>query len=192
MDIQFAQITMLETREIVNNTGQIPDVPANPRTIRKENFEKLKCRIEQRNLLGVFPIKVFLNNGKYIVMGGNQRFRAAKALKMEEIPCVIIPEDADAETLREIIILENTHDGVNDWDALANEWDAQELTEWGLDETKWGLEPTEGKKNNGNKNQPQERRIVAVLTFEREEDRERFRMTQHDIEREFNCKVSDK
>lgn len=68
MNIEFAQIVKITTRHIVNNTGQIPDVPANPRTITEHDFEQLKQRIAKNNLLGVFPLKVFLFEGKYVVL----------------------------------------------------------------------------------------------------------------------------
>lgn len=133
MNITDTQITMLPVQHIVNNTGQIPDVPKNPRTITAEKFDALKKRMQNDNLLGVFPLKVYLFEGKYIALGGNQRLRAAKALGMQEVPCIILPDDADADTLREVVILENTHDGANDWDALANEWDEVQLVDWGVE-----------------------------------------------------------
>ena len=50
MDIEYAQIVKMATRNIVNNTGQIPDVPANPRTITQKDFDALKARIAENNL----------------------------------------------------------------------------------------------------------------------------------------------
>lgn len=140
MDILFTNITSVPTRAIVNNDGQIPDVPANPRTITKDRYERLKARIAKNNLLGVFPLKVYRYGNKYIALGGNQRLRAAKDLRLKDAPCIIVPQDADAETLRAIIILENEHDGANDWDMLANEWEAEELAEWGVNAAEWGRE----------------------------------------------------
>ena len=152
MHIEFAQIVKITTRHIVNNTGQIPDVPANPRTITEHDFEQLKQRIAKNNLLGVFPLKVFLFEGKYVVIGGNQRLRAAKALKFKDVPCIIIPEDADADTLQEIATVENTHDGEFDWDALANDWDAEKLADWGVKAANWGVPEEKKKKSRGKRN----------------------------------------
>lgn len=146
MDIISTNIVSIKTREIVNNNGQIPSVPANPRTITKDRFEKLKARIAKNNLLGVFPLKVYLYAGDYVALGGNQRLRAAKALKMSDVPCIIVPAEADAEVLREIITLENTHDGAFDWDMLANEWDAEELAQWGVNAAEWGRKDNEPSK----------------------------------------------
>ena len=144
--IDNTSICIVPTCKITNNIGQIPDVPANPRTITKEQFERLKERIAKNNLLGVFPLKVYEYKGKFVSLGGNQRLRAAKALNMSGVPCIIVPAEADAETLQEIIILENEHDGENDWDALANDWDAVKLSDWGVDAANWGLEQQKDEK----------------------------------------------
>ena len=144
--IDNTSICIVPTDKITNNSGQIPDVPANPRTITKEQFERLKERIAKNNLLGVFPLKVYEYKGKFVALGGNQRLRAAKALNMSGVPCIIVPDEADAETLQEIIILENEHDGENDWDALANDWDAVKLSDWGVDAANWGIEQQKSEK----------------------------------------------
>lgn len=158
MDIvDNTSICIVPTSKIVNNNGQIPDVPANPRTITKERYERLKDRIAHNNLLGVFPLKVYEYNRKFVALGGNQRLRAAKALEMSGVPCIIVPKDADAETLQEIIILENEHDGDNDWDALANNWDAVKLADWGVDAANWGIEPQKAEKK------PREKRNCVYI-----------------------------
>ena len=144
--IDNTSICIVPTDKSTNNSGQIPDVPANPRTITKEQFERLKERIAKNNLLGVFPLKVYEYKGKFVALGGNQRLRAAKALNMSGVPCIIVPDEADAETLQEIIILENEHDGENDWDALANYWDAVKLSDWGVDAANWGIEQQKSEK----------------------------------------------
>ena len=144
--IDNTSICIVPTGKITNNSGQIPDVPANPRTITKAQFERLKERIAKNNLLGVFPLKVYEYKGKFVALGGNQRLRAAKALNMSGVPCIIVPAEADAETMQEIIILENEHDGENDWDALANDWDAVKLSDWGVDAANWGLEQQKAEK----------------------------------------------
>lgn len=156
------EITAVPVSRLQNNTGQIAGVPENPRTITRDKFERLKQRIMRSNLLGVFPLKVFRTGGKYVTLGGNQRLRAAKAIGLKEVPCIILPDETDAETLREVVILENTHDGDNDWDAMANSWDAVELADWGVDAANWGIEPEKAKKKTKEK-----RRCVFI---ELEED----------------------
>ena len=138
MHIEFAQIVKIATRHLVNNTGQIPNVPANPRTITEDEFKQLKQRIAKNNLLGIFPLRVFKYEGKYVVLGGNQRLRAVRQLKFTDVPCIVVPENADAETLQEIIILENTHDAVK-------------LADWGVKQANWGVPEDEKKKKSSRK-----------------------------------------
>lgn len=152
MDITVSNIGVIPTHKIVNNTGQVPDVPANPRTITKSEYKALKKRMRENNLLGMFPLKVFYYCGEWIAMGGNQRLRAAKELKFDTVSCIIIPPEADAKTLREIVTLENTHDGVFDWDMLANEWDADEIASWGVKAGGWGVPDEKKKKSRGKRN----------------------------------------
>lgn len=137
MNITETQITVLPLAKLVNNNGQIAGVPKNPRTITGDKFRALVERLKANNLVGVNPLKVYEQGGKYIVLGGNQRLRALRELKAESVPCIIVPQDTDAEVLREIVILDNTNDGENDWDALANEWEQDELKEWGVDAANW-------------------------------------------------------
>lgn len=162
MDITVSNIGVIPTHKIVNNTGQVPDVPANPRTITKSEYEALKKRMRENNLLGMFPLKVFYYCGEWIAMGGNQRLRAAKELKFDTVSCIIIPPEADAKTLREIVTLENTHDGVFDWDMLANEWDADEIASWGVKAGEWGREDEESKKS-GDDNEESKRKKGILI-----------------------------
>lgn len=73
-------------------------------------------------------------------------------MKFKDVPCIIIPEDADADTLQEIATVENTHDGDFDWDALANEWDAAKLADWGVKAANWGVPDEKKKKSRGKRN----------------------------------------
>ena len=162
MDITVSNIGVIPTHKIVNNTGQVPDVPANPRTITKSEYEALKKRMRENNLLGMFPLKVFYYCGEWIAMGGNQRLRAAKELKFDTVSCIIIPPEADAKTLREIVTLENTHDGVFDWDMLANEWDAEEIASWGVKAGEWGREDEESKKSGDDSEQSKRKKGILI------------------------------
>lgn len=137
MNIIETQITVLPLAKLVNNNGQIAGVPKNPRTITGDKFRALVERLRANNLTGVNPLKVYEQGGKFVVLGGNQRLRALRELKAESVPCIIVPQDTAAEVLREIVILDNTNDGENDWDALANEWEQDELKEWGVDAANW-------------------------------------------------------
>ena len=120
--------------KVFANEGQIEGLPQNPRTMRKEKFDKLMKSIrdlpemtEARDLL-VYP-----NDGKFVVLGGNMRLRAYRELGWKEVPCCILPEGMPADKLREIVIQDNNPFGETDWDMIANEWDVEELKDWGVD-----------------------------------------------------------
>lgn len=133
---------MLPMSKIEPNDGQLPGLPKNPRSIKKDKFAKLKQNIEAypemlawRSLL-VYP----LDNGNYIIIGGNMRYKAMTELGHAEAPVFIIPKDTPVERLQAYTILDNNGFGAWDWDLLANEWPDDMLDDWGLDV------PTKGEK----------------------------------------------
>lgn len=128
-------ITMLPMSAIEINNGQLKGLPKNPRLIKNAKYDKLKESITNypemlawRSLL-VYP----LDNGKYIIVGGNMRYRAMKELGHNEAPVFIIPKETPIEKIKAYTILDNNGFGEWDWDLLANEWDAAQLTSWGVD-----------------------------------------------------------
>lgn len=135
---------MLPMSQIAVNNGQIDGVRANPRQIKGEKFDRLKASIERNpEMLALRELLVYEQGGKYIVIGGNMRYRACKELGYTQMPCKIIPPQATAEQLNAYIILDNSGFGDWDWDALANEWDSQQLTDWGVDVPNWDDEASE-------------------------------------------------
>ena len=125
----------VEIREIPisllsENTGQIPDVPKNPRKITKEKFEALCESIRKSPEMKVLDeVRVYPFNGRYVVISGNHRYKAYKKLGWENILCKILPEDTPKEKLREYVIKENMHYAEND-KLLLNTWDLKELAKW--------------------------------------------------------------
>lgn len=141
-DIDPTKLTMLSLSQIEPNDGQLDGLPKNPREIKDKKFEKLKQNIEAypemlawRSLL-VYP----LDNGHYIIIGGNMRYRAMSELGHTEVPVFIIPKETPVERLQAYTILDNNGFGKWDWDLLANEWPDDMLSDWGLDI------PTKGEK----------------------------------------------
>lgn len=127
---------MLPLDLIEENEGQLFGLPANPREIAPEKFELLKADIQkypqflQYNSIKVYP----MDNGKYIVIGGNMRCRALKELGYKEVPCVIIPKETHVAELRALLIIDNASFGRWDWPKLTSgDWDAAQLQDWGLD-----------------------------------------------------------
>lgn len=132
--IEILKTEQIELSKIIDNTGQIEGIPKNPRFIKNERYSKLLKSIEDNpEFLGARELIVYKLKDKYIVLCGNMRYKAAKELKIELIPCKIIPKSYTIDQIKAIIIKDNISYGNDDFDALANEWDASELSDWGLD-----------------------------------------------------------
>lgn len=182
-------ITMLPMSAIEINNGQLKGLPKNPRLIKNAKYDKLKESITNypemlswRSLL-VYP----LDNGKYIIVGGNMRYRAMKELGHNDAPVFIIPKETPIEKIKAYTILDNNGFGEWDWDLLANEWDADMLDDWGLDLPV--LEDIEEPENHDGalRNKP----FTAKLTFETAELLQRFQEDfAEQLKDEFNCLIS--
>jgi hypothetical protein len=116
------------------NTGQIPDVPKNPRFVKDERFEALKKSIEDDpEMLELREIVAYDNDGELVIVGGNMRYRAMKDLGFKDAPVKILPKETDAKKIRAFIIKDNVQFGQNDWDILGNEFEVEELLDFGLE-----------------------------------------------------------
>ena len=134
MDILLSQSKLIKLSQIVHNNGQIKGLPKNPRVIKDEKLESLMTSIKDNpEMISFREILVYPYNGKYVVIGGNQRLKAVKELGYKEIPCKIIPESATIEQLRAYTIKDNNGFGEWDYDLLFEEWDVDELEDMGLD-----------------------------------------------------------
>jgi hypothetical protein len=102
--------------------------------IRDEKFNKLKKSIEDfPDMLEKRPLVVFTDkDGKFVVLGGNMRLKAAKELGIKELP-VIVADEWTEEQKAQFLIKDNVNFGEWNHEELANEWDAIQLQEWGLD-----------------------------------------------------------
>ena len=127
----------LPINKLVNNTGQIDGVPANPRIIKKEDYNKLiKSLQEDPDFLNHKPLHVYEQDGKYVVLGGNQRLKALKELDYKEVPCTLYKPETPPEVLRARVMKDNAEFGSWDMDMLANEWSDFPLAGWGVDFTR--------------------------------------------------------
>ena len=124
----------LPINKLVNNTGQIEGLPANPRTINKNDYQKLlKSLQDDPDFLNHKPLHVYEHDGKYIVLGGNQRLKALKELGHKDVPVTIYDPETPVEVLKRRIIVDNSTFGDYNFDDLANEWSDEPLGEWGID-----------------------------------------------------------
>ena len=107
-------------------------LPNNPRVIKNNDFSIL-CKSIQDNpdYFEARPIVLSDRTGELIIIAGNQRFEAAKHLKLKEVPTFLI-KNLTEKREREIIIRDNISNGEWDFEAIANEWNSDELQDWGL------------------------------------------------------------
>lgn len=118
----------------------LKELPGNPRIIKKDQFEKLKQSIKDNaDYFEARPIILSDRTGELIILAGNQRYKAAKAIGMTEVPTILLPNLTE-EREKEIIIRDNVENGEWDWDKLANEWDAATLADWGVQMPDWASE----------------------------------------------------
>ena len=120
---------------------QIKPNPKNPRVIKDANFEKLKQSIEEfPEMLEKRPLVCYTDtDNKLVVLGGNMRLKAAKELKIAELP-VILADDWTAEQKAEFLVKDNVGFGEWNWEELQADWDTEQLEQWGLDVPEFAAE----------------------------------------------------
>lgn len=134
MDINLTQSEMIKLSLIEPNNGQIEGLPKNPRFIKNDKYEKLKKSLEEHpQMLALRELLVYPHGDKYVIIGGNMRYRAMKELKFKTTPCKVIPASTSVDDLKAYTIKDNSGFGDWDFDLLANDWDTDDLEDWGID-----------------------------------------------------------
>ena len=107
--------------------------PSNPRQIKGDKLDKLKASIEQ--FPAMMELRPIVIDADGVILGGNMRFAAIKALGMKEIPDTWVKQadELTDEEKQRFVISDNAGFGEWDWDAIANEWDHLPLADWGVD-----------------------------------------------------------
>lgn len=141
----LAESKMIAIKDLSTNDGQIEGLPKNPRQIRDHRYEKLKKSIEDApEMLQLRELLVYPHGGKFVIIGGNMRYRACKEIGYKELPCKVLDVETPVEKLRQYAIKDNENFGEYDWDVVANEWDTAEMKDWGVElPTDWGDELTD-------------------------------------------------
>lgn len=85
----------------------------NPRKITKQDFERLVESIRINDFWKHRPLALVERGGKLVVLCGNQRLKAAKKLKLAEVPTVLYSELTPDEE-KDLIARDNINNG--DWD----------------------------------------------------------------------------
>ncbi len=118
---------------LVQNTGQVPGLPSNPRQWTKDDIDTIARSLKETpELFEARPIIAVPFDGKYVILGGNLRYEGAKKNGDKDVPVCIIPEDTPVEKMKEIVVKDNGSFGAWDYAALANEWDDNPLGDWGV------------------------------------------------------------
>ena len=99
------------------NPKKLSLLESNPRKITKVDFDRLVDSIHINGFWPHRPMAVTEKGGKLVVLGGNQRLKAAKKLGLEEVPVVVYSELTPEEEA-DIIIRDNINNGDWDFDAL--------------------------------------------------------------------------
>ena len=114
--------------------NKIKPNPKNPRVIRDDKFAKLVKSIQDfPEMLEKRPLVCFTDiDGKYVVLGGNMRLKAANEVGLKQLP-ILLADDWTEEQKNEFLIKDNVGFGEWDWEQIKNDWDVDKLDEWGLD-----------------------------------------------------------
>lgn len=123
------------------NINQLKKLENNPRTISKEDMEKLKASIKKFWVLEARPLILSNRTWELVIIGWNMRYEACKQLWIKEVPTELI-ENLTEEDEKEIIIRDNVSNWEWDMEQLANEWDAEKLIDWWVDINFETVEPT--------------------------------------------------
>lgn len=167
-----------------SNEGQVKGLPKNPRFIKDDRFNALVKSIkDDPEMLELRELLVYPHKNKYVIIGGNMRFRAAVELGFTELPCKVLSRDTPKEKLRAYTVKDNVAFGQNDFDILANEWDESELLDWGMEVWDTSIDIEEEEK------EPSKKSNSAKLTVESEDSEELEKLFDELQGRGFICKL---
>jgi hypothetical protein len=147
---------------MVTKINNIKPNPRNPRIIKDERFDKLCTSLREfPEMLEKRPLVCFTDtDGKFVVLGGNMRLKAAKEIGLKELP-IVLADDWTAEQKDQFLIKDNIGFGEWNFDELAADWDVEQLEAWGL-EHDWQIEPSYEDLIGEEKNKP----ATMKITFE--------------------------
>lgn len=98
-------------------TDDLHPLPNNPRKIKKEEMERLVDSITINGFWEHRPLALTEREGRLIVLCGNQRLKAARKLKINELPTILY-RDLSKDEENELILRDNKENGEWDFDAL--------------------------------------------------------------------------
>lgn len=122
---------------VYRKLSELKPNPKNPRKATKEAIEKLAESIKGNPLyFEARPILLSDRTGELVIIGGEQRCKAAVFLEMKTVPTILMSGLTEDEEDR-VMFLDNLH---------AGEWDRAKLDNWSRHQLKqWGMKPEDFK-----------------------------------------------
>jgi len=120
--------------------ADLKELENNPRKIKDEDFQRLKERIKARGFHDVVKLDT-----EGFVLSGNRRKQALKEVGIEEVNCLVPNRPLSKEERDAVIIESNRHDGMWDFDMLANNFETSDLIDWGFTMGELGMSDNNGK-----------------------------------------------
>lgn len=125
-------IEKIPIKDIQQNIGQVPGLPANPREWTHTDADLMaKSLRDTPELLQARPLLVVPYDGKYVILGGNLRYDGAKINGWKTLPAVILDNLTTAE-MKEIVLADNGDFGDWDYIQLSRKWKDLPLEELGI------------------------------------------------------------
>ncbi len=149
---------------IYRKLSDLKKLPNNPRVIKDDDFKRLcKSVADNPDYFEARPIILSNRTGELVIIAGNQRYEAAKHLKLKEVPTFLL-NDLTEKKEREIVVRDNAMNGSWDYDLLANEWNIDELEDWGVN-----LPIGAEEKEKGPENSLEDKIVVKCIKSQRDE-----------------------
>ena len=137
-----------QTRMTVH-IDQIKPNPKNPRAIKDAKLEQLKqSLLDLPSMLDKRPLVCFTDpdDGRFVVLGGNQRLRALRELGWEQIP-IDLADDWNEQERDEFLIKDNLNYGEWVFTELRENFQVDKLQLWGMDIEEIEVEIPEAKED---------------------------------------------
>lgn len=106
---------------IYKKVSELSLLKENPRKISKIDMDRLVDSIRINGFWKHRPITLSDRTGEIVVIAGNQRLKAAKKLKIEEVPTVLY-HGLSEEQEKDIVLRDNINNGEWDFVALNNDY----------------------------------------------------------------------
>jgi len=109
--------------------SDLKDHAKNPRRIDKDQLHHLEELIKKFGLIDKPIVNLDLT-----IIGGHQRLRILKKMKVKTCECWVPDELLSQEDIDRLCIGLNLNQGAWDWEVLANSWEVTDLLSWGFTE----------------------------------------------------------